>query len=154
MQTNNNNRPNRHAETHLRSQIRVLEKMVRELSSDLEETQKLTGVGTFYFDILTQKGSWTDQAAINYGLKPGTPIHRVKWEETIQSDDFAALMKKWEAASKVGEDFEIKYRVTKGDGSPGTMRLVGKVVKSPEGQPLAIRGIIQDLNMIEEIIKP
>jgi len=122
--------------------------MVRELSQDLVDTQRITKVGTFYYDLVSNKGSWTDQAAINYGFKPGTPLQQMNWKELIEANDLEQILKLWDQTSQDGTPIDFNFRFIKRDGTnaKGVIRLRAEAVKNESGKVIAIRGTLQDIS--------
>lgn len=119
---------------------------MQELYGQIEEAQRIAGLGNWSFDRPRRKGIWSKECARIFGLNPASPVptyktlsRRVHKEDRIQVKDRA------EAALHDGKDFELEFRWLLDGGATRWVRVIGKVSKSTDGKVSRLHGTVMDV---------
>ncbi len=119
---------------------------MQELYGQVEEAQRIAGLGNWSFDRPRSKGMWSKECARIFGLNPAQPVptyrslsRRVHKEDRIQVKDRA------EAALHDGRDFELEFRWMLDAGATRWVRVIGKVTKNAEGKVVRVHGTVMDV---------
>ena len=119
---------------------------LRRRENSYKEAQRLSGVGSYEFDITTNTNRWTDQLYRIYGREPQS--FEASYEvflSMVHPDDHEHVIKTHEHAMATLEPFQMEERVIWPDGSIRTLASWGEVVGDEQGRPLKIRGICWDV---------
>jgi PAS domain S-box-containing protein len=115
------------------------------LESRLREVLDLAHVGTWESNFLTGHDVWSDQLYDIFGLNSEATASYELFRTLIHPNDRELLDA---AQSKFIADhlpFELPLRVIRPDGEGRVIRCCGTIVKTPEGKPAGIVGLIQDV---------
>jgi two-component system, cell cycle sensor histidine kinase and response regulator CckA len=108
----------------------------------LAEAQRMAGIGSWFIEVGTRKGTWSEEACRIYGL----PLHADldMFLDRVHPDDRARLNAVVEKASRANEPYEIEYRVVLPDGE--TRWVDSRASAVCEGDRLlGYRGTAQDV---------
>ena len=123
------------------------ERALREAEERLRLSQEAGGIGTWDWEVGTQRVHWSDQIPRLLGLCPGTPASYGAFLERVHPDDRAALEAALEAAvDGRTPDLRVEFRVLHGD--TGKLRWIatrGEVERDTAGRPLRMRGVELDV---------
>jgi two-component system CheB/CheR fusion protein len=123
------------------------ERALREAEERLRLSQEAGGIGTWDWEVGTQRAHWSDQIRRLRGLSPRTPASYRAFLERVHPEDRAAF----EAALKAAADgrtpdLRAEFRILRGD--TGELRWIatrGEVERDAAGRPLRIRGVELDV---------
>jgi PAS domain-containing protein len=77
-----------------------LSRDLQESTAKLEEAQRITHVGYWEWDILTDRVNWSDETYSIYGLRPQErPMDLATVREKIHPEDWGASFKHWKMLS-------------------------------------------------------
>ena len=111
----------------------------------LEVSQRLAHLGSWEYELSTQRLSWSGEMYRIAGLPAGSPVTR----ETVEAFFFPGdLQRSRENLSSVlrGEaSYSAEYRVNRPDGQPIVIHNEGEMIFDESGKPLRIRGTTQDV---------
>ena len=122
---------------------------------ELEKVQKITKIGGWYLDLVTQEVIWTKEIyeIFDYDQTIALPLFNdcqklyspASWE--LLSISIAAIM-------ETGIPFEIELESIRKDGNKCWMWTWGEVVRDSEGKIFALRGVVQNIttHKIAELI--
>lgn len=124
----------------------------------LELAQHAGNIGTFEWDLLSDKIYWTPELEALYGLKPGTFYGtREHWRQFVHPDDLRDAVEKTEAGFREKKrDIELRFRIIKSDGAIRWLKSKGKLYPGPDGRLTKMVGInidITDQMQYEEKIR-
>jgi PAS domain S-box-containing protein len=125
--------PQQHHDEELQESIRRLELAV--------EGAKL---GTWTFDLKTQKTWYSDRSKQMYGLSPDTEMTTEVIRDAVHPDD-------WEEVSDpylngfTQDRVEVEYRVRCPDGSTRWIYSLGAMIRDDQGEPRTVNGIHLDI---------
>lgn len=112
----------------------------------LEEAQRLTHIGSWDWDISTNRLYWSDELYRIYGLDPAE--FKATYEgflERVHPEDRELVTKEIEKALAERRSFGFKHRILLPDGSTRILHALGKVILDDQGQPVRMVGTGQDL---------
>ena len=121
---------------------------LRRTKNRLEESQRLARLGSWEWDIVANAVIWSDELFRIYGLEPGEiePTYE-RFLERIHPDDREAVDQRNRKAFADHQPFEDVKRATRPDGSEFLMRTQGEVIVDPEGNPIRMLGVCEDVTV-------
>jgi PAS domain S-box-containing protein len=129
------------------------EEALQEISSNLleskarlEEAQRVAHVGHYYWNLVTNRVTWSEELYRIYGLGPQEgPIDMAMVREMIHPEDRELVFRVAEEAlhSEVRPDAE--HRVVRPNGEVRTVHGLGTVKRDASGRPYEMFGIVQDI---------
>lgn len=117
---------------------------VSSLADELDATQRLGGVGTWYLDLRTQTNTWS-QELYRIAGQPDTfePTTEHRWL-MCHPDDRQLLTTAAEAIND-GRPFRLQYRIVRPDGQVRCIVNNAAPVQDAAGQVVAYRGAVRDI---------
>jgi PAS domain S-box-containing protein len=123
--------------------LEVLSRDLQESKAKLEEAQRLTHVGYWEWDLLTNRVNWSDETYRIYGLQPQEgPIDSATVQEKIDPGDWQRGM---EEALGGGSRFNAECRVFRPTGEVRIAHFQGDVKRDESGRPYKMFGSVQDI---------
>ncbi|MEA2223530.1 MAG: hypothetical protein QOH83_1906, partial [Solirubrobacteraceae bacterium] len=113
----------------------------------LVEAQELAQIGSWEWDVTTDAVSWSDELYRIYGVHPGE--HEATFAgylECVHPDDRERVQAAIGDALTNGEGFRFDERIVRSDGTIRTLASRGHVHRDPQGRPLRMLGICQDVS--------
>jgi PAS domain S-box-containing protein len=112
----------------------------------LKLAQEFGKVGSWDWDIVNNKSTWSDQAYIQMGLKPNEvePSKEV-FENLIHPDDRQLVHNAIERSFQNDEPYSLEVRMVKPDGTEWIMHTAGRAIRDEEGNPIRFAGVQQDI---------
>ena len=130
------------------SDRKAAEEELRRTKERLEESQRLARLGSWEWDIPNNRVIWSDELFRIYGLEPGEiePTYE-RFLDRIHPDDREAVDERNHKAFADHRPFEDVKRATRPDGSVFLMRTQGEVVTDPDGNPIRMLGVCEDVTL-------
>ncbi|WP_296597773.1 HWE histidine kinase domain-containing protein [Phenylobacterium sp.] len=127
--------------------------MTRELGDNSNRTRlglalQAAGLGEFEWDLRNGVFHVSDRMAAITGLPAGRlPVKNNDILETYVHPDDKELVRtrRWEAL-KMGEAFDVSFRLAPELGAARWLRMAGIVTREESGRPCAITGIVEDIS--------
>jgi PAS domain S-box-containing protein len=120
----------------------------------LEEAQRIASLGSWEWDVGSDRFSWSDELCRIYGVQPGmAQTDIVTFLEYVHPADRQGMRAAIERALDGGDAFEIEERIIRRDGSVRLLRSRGSVVRDAAGAPQRLLGVCQDITeqrLVEE----
>jgi PAS domain S-box-containing protein len=113
----------------------------------LADAQQLARVGSWEWDIATGVVTWSDELYRIYGLDPQSI--EVSYEEflgRVHPDDRASVDERNRRCFADHRPFEDVKRIVRPDGSEFLMRTRGEMVLAPDGGPVRMIGVCEDVS--------
>src|SRR6266436_2800594 len=123
--------------------IKRSEAYLAESKAKLEEAQRITHVGYWEWDLLTNRVNWSDETYRIYGLQPQEgPMDIATVREKIDPEDWQRGM---EEALGGGARFNAECRVFRPTGEVRIAHFQGDVNRDASGRPYRMFGTVQDI---------
>lgn len=128
--------------TELASANAALAEMIRQL----EEAQRLTGIGSWNWDITADTLSWSAELHRMFGVSPEalTPTYDAFLTFVHEEDRERARRSVEEALDRSGV-LDYEYRIVRRDGEERHIHTRGSVVRDAAGRPVRMFGTAQDV---------
>ena len=117
----------------------------------LRESQRYANIGTWDWNIQTGELYWSERIGPLFGYAEG------KLETTYENflaavhpDDRQAVIDAVNACVERGEKYDIEHRAVWPDGTVRWLLERGDVVRDPQGAPLHMLGVVQDVTTLKE----
>jgi len=125
---------------------KLAEEKLKQSEASLAEAQKISHIGNWSFDVITQAITWSDETFRIYGLDPkqGEPSYG-QLVEMIHPEDLEVFQNNVEQAINLGNSYEHEIRIFRPDGSRIYTLGKGQVVVNESGQVVKLFGIVQDI---------
>lgn len=127
------------------------EAQVREAKTRLEEAQRIARLGSWEWDLGTNRVVWSDEMYRIYGYKPGGfPVNFEKAMERVRRDDVPVIQANVERALQEFKPPEsaapgVEYRIVLPDGTERFLYGEGRIQADAEGRPAIMRGTVHDV---------
>jgi PAS domain S-box-containing protein len=120
----------------------------------LGDTQRVAQVGSFEFDLATNRLYWSDEHFRILGLKPEPgPVTSESVSEFIHPDDVERAWAVWETSLRTGEPYVCDLRVRRPDGEIRVIHSRGALVRDADGEPERMVGTIQDVTELRHAVE-
>ena len=115
----------------VQADIPAAEKL-RRIQQNLDETQRLSLLGSWEWDIASGTLSWTDQTFRNFGMEPRAIAPTFEeYVDRLHPDDRELVTSTVQTAVVSGQPFDYFHRVVRSDGEIRTMHAIGRLVSDP-----------------------
>jgi PAS domain S-box-containing protein len=116
---------------------------------ELEESQKISSVGGWRFDITTQNLFWTKEQYRIFEIDETTPQDKLydAYRSRIHPEDMALVDRCINDAVNGGQDYTVKHRLI--FDHPDRVKYIEgivKVIKDSSGKPVLLQGISRDIS--------
>ncbi|MFO0590010.1 MAG: PAS domain S-box protein [Polyangiaceae bacterium] len=112
-----------------------------------ERAQRLSKTGSWMLDLATMKIRASEEMGRIAGVLPHVPLDREQIQVNIHPDDRALLEREMEAVMN-GEGRVVEHRFVI-DGAVKWVRAMAELERSPDGTPLRIVGVVQDISALK-----
>jgi PAS domain S-box-containing protein len=102
-------------------------------------------LGSWEFDMQTQKLVASDICKANFGVPPSTPFSYADIVAAVHPDDRHQHANIVEAALSEGADFDMECRVIWPDGSVHWLQMRGRAIRGSDGTPAFMSGLTLDI---------
>ncbi|WP_170164716.1 EAL domain-containing protein [Thiocapsa rosea] len=116
---------------------------VRAREADLERAEEIAQVGSWDFDIQSNRATASAVACRITGVQPDTPFSIERFLEQVHPLDRAQVEAAWQAAL-CGEPYDVAHR-TRVDGRLRWLRQRATLEFDPTGKPLRALGSVEDI---------
>ncbi len=122
------------------------EERLRQQQMLLEESQALSHLGSFEWDIRTNRLTWSSELYRIYGLEPGeTEITLERFVSHLHPEDRRKVEGAIQAACSDASGFRTEERIIRSSGEERILTSIGKVITDEQGLPIRIIGACQDV---------
>jgi two-component system, NtrC family, response regulator HydG len=120
--------------------------MEQQMDVFLAESQQLAGVGSWEWDAVTNRVTWSDELYRLYGLVPQTfPATLEGYLERVHPGDRARVHAAIQQTLESGTGFDHRERIVRSDGDIRFLHSRGKVIRDESGRPVRMIGACQDI---------
>jgi len=112
----------------------------------LSRAQQMARIGSWEWDLSSNKATWSDQLYRLLGFEPGSigPSHET-FENMVHPDDLPFLKKTFKRALKDRASYKIEFRLLRKNGTVREVISQGFPYLDPNGHPVSMVGITQDI---------
>ncbi len=128
------------------SAAKQLEADLRRQRSQLLEVQRLAHLGSWEYDLVAKRLTWSDETYRIFGVTPGQLEPLQAMRELVHPQDRQRLGEAWHAALREHTPYEVAHRICVGPDA--TVRHVyerAEIVYADDGTPLRAFGTVQDI---------
>ncbi len=112
----------------------------------LAEAEQIAQIGSWDWDMATDRTIWSDGLQHIYGLTPDQIEPGLTGaEQRIYPPDRALVTRTLEHAMAQRSPFTVEYRAMRSDGRVRTLRSRGEVIVDDDGEPIRLVGVVQDI---------
>jgi len=125
---------------------KLAEQKLRESKENLAEAQKVAHVGSWEWNMIEDKLSWSDEAYRQFGLMPDeiTPDYAT-FESFIHPEDLEYVSRRIELAKAGKKPYSVEARMIRKDGTEWIMHAHGTVHRDKDGRAVKFIGTTQDI---------
>jgi len=122
------------------------ERALRETEQDLVTAQRITQVGFWRRDLVTEESRWSDEAFRILGLARGemSPSYQAILN-AVHPEDRAQVERKLEQVIRERRASSLEFRIVRRDGTVRHLVGTGELIGDASGTPMILRGTIQDV---------
>ena len=122
------------------------ERRAADALESLSEAQGLAHVGSWNWDIGSNRVTWSDELYRIYGLEPGSvDVTFESFLEQVHPDDRTVVREHVERANEDGRPFVFEHRLVHPDGTVRWSLSRGRVVTDERAHPVRMVGTAQDV---------
>ncbi|MES2734576.1 MAG: PAS domain S-box protein [Bacteroidota bacterium] len=137
------------SEEELRYSLKVmleLNRKVTERETSLAHAQRITKLGSWERDMITNLTLWSDQLYRNFGLEPGEVVARSKeFLSRVHPDDLIRVKETLAEADRTFRPYSIEFRMILPTGEVRTIYGRGDFIVNEKGEVAKIFGTCQDI---------
>ena len=119
---------------------------LRRREQQLEEAQRLAGIGSFEWDIVEGTIEFSTELYRIYDLPPETKITFEAAMANVHPDDHQEVADVTARALETGGSWEYHCRIVRADGSVRPVHARAHVLRDDAGRPLRMFGTVQDVS--------
>jgi PAS domain S-box-containing protein len=129
------------------TEVKRHEKELQESEERLRRSQVFANIGTWDWNIQTGELYWSERIAPLFGHHTGELATTYEnFLNAVHPDDRQAVIDAVNACVGRNAPYEIEHRVVWPDGQVRWLLERGAVVRDPEGKPLHMLGVVQDIH--------
>jgi PAS domain S-box-containing protein len=130
----------------------AMEEKLRRSERLLAEAQRIAHVGSWEWDVASDRIWWSDEMYRVYGLEPGsTGVDYQAYLSRLPPEDRVSMQRIVARAAETGEPFETEHRAVLPDGSVRTVLARGAVEQDAAGRVVRMAGTGQDITEIKRL---
>jgi signal transduction histidine kinase len=118
---------------------------LRTTAARLAEAQQLAHVGSWEWDVVTDRVTWSDELYRIYRVAPGAALDLASFLEHVHPEDRERVRRVVEAAVDERRAFEVLHKIVLSDGSERSVVGRGHVVADTDGRLVRMAGTAQDV---------
>lgn len=126
---------------------RQTEEQLLKSQAQLAQAQQIARMGSWEWDLVGNKVTWSEETQQLYGRKPGESGYSMEdcMEQRVHPDDRPRVNKIMAESLRTHQPFVCDHRVVLPDGSMRVMQGRGEVLVNDRGEPVKMFGIVQDI---------
>jgi PAS domain S-box-containing protein len=118
----------------------------------LAEAQHLARLGSWHWDVASNRLSWSDELCRIYGLDPtAIPKTYEQYVALIHPEDREQAQTIIQRAQALRQPFAFDHRIVRPDGSVRTLHGQGQLIENKQGELVAMAGTGQDITERKQI---
>jgi PAS domain S-box-containing protein len=134
------------AHIELQQQREQAESQRQRLADQLQATQRMAGIGTWEFDVATQRLNWSDEVYAIHEVPRGTRLTVGQALDFYAPEWRAHITDAFEACLMQGRPFDEELQLTTARGQQVWVRSIGRAGLDRQGRVVQIHGAFQDIS--------
>jgi PAS domain S-box-containing protein len=126
------------------------EERLRHGEVQLAQAQRLAHIGSWDWDLRTNRVTWSDELYRIFGLQPGTISVAGEVDRFIHPDDLDLGWHIVKRAIASKEPYDYYHRIIRSDGTERIARSRGSIVIDERGEPIKVFGATQDVTELKQ----
>ncbi|HEY9145456.1 MAG TPA: PAS domain S-box protein, partial [Thiobacillus sp.] len=123
-----------------------VEMALRQSRESLAEAQRIAGLGSWEWDIISGELRWSDGIYRIFGLSPeGSGATYATFIQLVHPDDRARVEQAVKVSVEHARPYRIEHRVVRPDGSERVVQERGEVTLDANGNAVRMVGTVQDI---------
>ncbi|MDB6110722.1 MAG: Blue-light-activated protein, partial [Pedosphaera sp.] len=125
---------------------RQAEEQLRKSQAQLAQAQQIARMGSWEWDLVNNKVTWSEETQRLYGHKPedsGSAMETCL--DRVHPNDLPRVNKVMAEAVRARQSFVCDHRVVLPDGTERVIQGRGEILVNPQGEPVKMFGIVQDI---------
>jgi PAS domain S-box-containing protein len=119
---------------------------LRRREEQLRESQRIAHIGSWEWDLETDRIEWSEELFRIWGLNPSEPFSYAAYVDRLRSDDRDRVQKLVTQAIDTRSSYVVEHRIVLPDGTERWILGRGNVVCDQHGTPVKVRGTVQDIS--------
>jgi len=112
----------------------------------LKRSQYFAQIGTWDWDIGTDRLYWSEAIYGMFGYQPGEVVPSYQlFCDSVHPDDQERVLEGERRCIETGQNHDEEYRVVWPDGSVHWLRETGNVISNAQGKPFKMMGVVRDI---------
>jgi PAS domain S-box-containing protein len=120
------------------------ERALRESAARLRQAQQVANIGSWYFDLSTDRLDWSAETYRIFGIAEGSPVNYPVFLSYVHPEDRDAVQKAWQTALAGTDNYRIEHRIMVGDEVRWVLEHA-EFEHDDNGRPKRAVGTVQDL---------
>jgi PAS domain S-box-containing protein len=126
--------------------LQLISRDLQEHKARLEEAQRITHVGYWERDLVTNRITWSDETYRIYGLQAQEcPMDSAGLRQRIHPEDWALVSRALGEAIAGGPRYNVEYRILRPTGELRIVHSEGDAKSDASGRPYEMFGTVQDI---------
>jgi PAS domain S-box-containing protein len=117
---------------------------LKESQERLAEAQKMSHVGSYDRDILTNEEHWSDELYVIFGLDTQYKLNHNTFLSFVHREDLEYMSRAINEALN-GKPYNIEYRIILPGGEERVIHSQGGAIYDEKNTPIRMRGLVQDI---------
>lgn len=134
------------ARIELQQQCKQIEVQRQGLADQLQATQRMAGIGTWEFDVATQRLNWSDEVYAIHEMPRGTRLSVGQALDLYAPEWRAQITDAFEACLTQGKPFDEELQVVTSRGQRVWVRSIGRAGLDPQGRVVQVHGAFQNIS--------
>lgn len=141
-------------ESEARGQLEAINQELSHREAQLAEAQKISRIGSWDWDFATDRTRWSNELFEIFGMEPGdTHLGFEGYMSAVHPEDRDFVESTIRQSIETREGFQYGHRIVRSDGSVRVLEARGRLMLDPDGEPLRMIGISQDVTDRKETEK-
>ena len=132
---------------------RAAQEKLRRREHQLAEAEQIAHLGSWVYDVVADRVTWSDELYRIFGVEIGRPIDLNAYAERLHPEDRKRVLDRVRATMEGGGGFSFEHRVVRPDGAVRHIQSRGEAVIDEDGHVARLVGTaldITDLKQAEE----
>ena len=141
-------------ESEARAQLEATNQELSQREAQLAEAQKISRIGSWDWDLATNRTKWSDELFEIFGMEPDDePLGFEDYLSVVHPEDRDFVESITRQVRDAHEAFHYEHRIVRRDGAVRVLEVRGRMFPGPDGEPVGMIGISQDVTDRKETEK-